>query len=140
MPPLFLESAHAAAIGLGRTADQDHRPAILLRIGKAGEAVQDAGAGPSVGPLSVAQRLVLHWPTIALPEPVVGWAYCPIRWPTKPIFRLLCRTEQRSLISLLNAAKKQPGVSPSPRNPLLFGRADSEITAKTVADLGCCPL
>jgi hypothetical protein len=32
---LFLEGAHAAAIGLGRAADQDHRPAILLRIGEA---------------------------------------------------------------------------------------------------------
>jgi hypothetical protein len=57
MPPLFLERAHAAAIGLGRIADQGHRPAILLRIGKAGEAVQDGGAGPAVGPLPVAQRL-----------------------------------------------------------------------------------
>ncbi len=42
---LFLEGAHGAAIGLRGAADQDHRPAILLRIGEAGEAVHDAGAG-----------------------------------------------------------------------------------------------
>ena len=42
---LLLEGPHAAAIGLRRAADQDHRPAILLRIGEAGEAVHDAGAG-----------------------------------------------------------------------------------------------
>jgi hypothetical protein len=42
---LFLEGAHGAAIGFRRAADQDHRPAILLRIGEAGEAVHDAGAG-----------------------------------------------------------------------------------------------
>jgi hypothetical protein len=42
---VFLEGAHAAAIGLRGAADQDHRPAILLRIGKASEAVRDTGAG-----------------------------------------------------------------------------------------------
>ena len=42
---LFLEGAHAVAVGLRGAADQDHRPAILLRVGKAGEAVDDAGAG-----------------------------------------------------------------------------------------------
>jgi hypothetical protein len=42
---LFLEGAHAAAISLGRAADQDHRPAILLGIGKAGEAVDDTRVG-----------------------------------------------------------------------------------------------
>ena len=40
-----LDGAHAAAIGFGLTADQDHRPAILLGIGHAGEAVHDPGAG-----------------------------------------------------------------------------------------------
>ena len=42
---LFLERAHAVAVGLGRAADQDHRPAVLLGIGEAGDAVDDAGAG-----------------------------------------------------------------------------------------------
>ena len=42
---LFLERAHAVAVGLRSAADQDHRPAILLRVGEAGEAVDDAGAG-----------------------------------------------------------------------------------------------
>ena len=42
---LFLERAHAVAVGLRRAADQDHRPAILLRVGEAGEAVDDARAG-----------------------------------------------------------------------------------------------
>ena len=42
---LFLEGAHAAAIGLRGAADQDHRPAVLLRVGKAGETVDDTGAG-----------------------------------------------------------------------------------------------
>jgi len=42
---LLLESAHAAAIGFRGAADQDHRPAILLRISKAGETVHDTGAG-----------------------------------------------------------------------------------------------
>ena len=42
---LLLERAHAVAVGLRRAADQDHRPAILLRVGKAGETVDDAGAG-----------------------------------------------------------------------------------------------
>ena len=42
---LFLEGAHAAAIGLRGAADQDHRPAILLGIGEAGETVHHAGAG-----------------------------------------------------------------------------------------------
>jgi hypothetical protein len=53
---------------------------------------------------------------------------------------LVCRIEQRSLISLLNTAKKQPGLSPSPQKSSLFGCTDREITAKTVADLGCRPL
>jgi hypothetical protein len=41
---LFLERTHAVAPGLRRAANEDHRPAILLRIGEAGEAVDDAGA------------------------------------------------------------------------------------------------
>ena len=43
--PLFLEGAHAAAIGLRGAADQDHGPAVLLGIGEAGEAVHHARAG-----------------------------------------------------------------------------------------------
>ena len=43
--PLFLERAHAAAIGLRGAADQDHRPAILLGIGKTRETVHHAWAG-----------------------------------------------------------------------------------------------
>ena len=42
---LLLEGAHAAAIGLRGAADQDHRPAVLLRVGETGEAVDDAWAG-----------------------------------------------------------------------------------------------
>src|SRR5262249_2943075 len=42
---LFLECAHAAAIGLRGAAKQDHWPAILLGIGEAGEPVHHAGAG-----------------------------------------------------------------------------------------------
>src|SRR6516162_426979 len=42
---LFLESAHAAAIGLRGAAEQDHGPTILLGIGEAGETVHYAGAG-----------------------------------------------------------------------------------------------
>src|SRR5262249_15762995 len=42
---LFLESAHAAAIGLRGAAEQDHWPTILLGIGQAGETVHHAGAG-----------------------------------------------------------------------------------------------
>src|SRR5262245_50004096 len=42
---LFLECAHAAAIGLRGAAKQDHWPAILLGIGEAGETVHHAGAG-----------------------------------------------------------------------------------------------
>ena len=42
---LFLERAHAVAVGLRRAADQQHRPAILLRVGQAREAVDDAGTG-----------------------------------------------------------------------------------------------
>jgi hypothetical protein len=42
---LFLESAHAAAIGLRGAAKQDHWPAILLGIGEAGETVHHAWAG-----------------------------------------------------------------------------------------------
>src|SRR5216684_4363570 len=42
---LFLERAHAAAIGLRGAADQDHGPAVLLGIGKTGEAVHHAGPG-----------------------------------------------------------------------------------------------
>jgi hypothetical protein len=41
---LFLERAHAVAPGLRRAADADHRPAVLLRIGEAGEGVDHAGA------------------------------------------------------------------------------------------------
>ena len=41
---LFLERPHAVAPGLRRAADEDHRPAVLLRIGEAGEGVDDAGA------------------------------------------------------------------------------------------------
>ena len=61
---LFLECAHAAAIGLRGAADQDHRPAILLGIGEAGETVHhagaghdDAGAGPA-GQIAVGLRRV----------------------------------------------------------------------------------
>src|SRR5205814_1758945 len=42
---LLLERAHAVAERFRGAADQDHRPAILLRVGEAGEAVDDAGAG-----------------------------------------------------------------------------------------------
>ena len=42
---LLLERAHAVAIGLRRAADQQHRPAILLRVRQAREAVDDAGTG-----------------------------------------------------------------------------------------------
>ncbi len=42
---LLLERAHAIAIGLRRAADQQHRPAILLGVGEAGDAVDDARAG-----------------------------------------------------------------------------------------------
>ena len=42
---LFLEGAHAAAIGLRGAADQDHRPAVLLGVGETGETVHDARAG-----------------------------------------------------------------------------------------------
>ena len=42
---LFLEGAHAVAVGFRRATDQQHRPAVLLRVGKAGEAMDDAGAG-----------------------------------------------------------------------------------------------
>ena len=41
---LFLERPHAVAPGFRRAANEDHRPAILLRIGEAGEGVDDAGA------------------------------------------------------------------------------------------------
>src|SRR5205823_14225729 len=42
---LFLECAHAAAVGLRGAAKQDHWPAILLGVGEAGETVHHAGAG-----------------------------------------------------------------------------------------------
>ncbi len=42
---LFLKGTHGAAIGFGGAADQDHRPAILLGVGKTGKTVNDAGAG-----------------------------------------------------------------------------------------------
>jgi anaerobic selenocysteine-containing dehydrogenase len=42
---LFLEGAHAVAIGLRRAADQQHRPAVLLRVGEARETVDHAGTG-----------------------------------------------------------------------------------------------
>src|SRR5262249_59352936 len=42
--PLFLEGPHAVAPRLRRAADQDHRPAVLLRVGEAGQGVDDAGA------------------------------------------------------------------------------------------------
>src|SRR6185312_14786889 len=42
---LFLERAHAVAVGLRRTADQEHWPAVLLGIGKPGEAVDDTRPG-----------------------------------------------------------------------------------------------
>ena len=50
------------------------------------------------------------WSTIALPEPCRRAGLWPDPWATKPTSRLVCRIEQPSLISLLNAAKKQPGV------------------------------
>src|SRR5215831_2425957 len=61
---LFLECAHAAAIGLRGAAKQDHWPAILLGIGEAGETVHhawaghdDAGAG-ATGQIAVGLRRV----------------------------------------------------------------------------------
>jgi len=42
---LFLEGAHAAAVGFRGASDQDHRPAVLLGVGEAGEAVHHARAG-----------------------------------------------------------------------------------------------
>ena len=45
---------------------------------------------------------------------------------TKPTFRLVCRIEQRSLISLLNAAKKTAR----------FLTIAAEILARRVADRG----
>src|ERR1700722_18722632 len=42
---LFLESAHAVAVGLRRATDQQHRPAILLRVREARETVDDAWTG-----------------------------------------------------------------------------------------------
>jgi len=57
---------------------------------------------------------------------VVGRAYGPIRGRTKPTFRVVCSIEQRSLISLLNAAKKQPGALHR-RRILPFGHTDREI-------------
>ena len=41
----LLERAHAVAVRFGCAADQQHRPAILLRVGQAREAVDHAGAG-----------------------------------------------------------------------------------------------
>src|SRR5450756_178886 len=40
--PLLLKRAHAAAVGLRGAADQDHRPAVLLSIGKTRETVHHA--------------------------------------------------------------------------------------------------
>ena len=42
---LLLEGAHAVAVGLRRAADQQHRPAVLLRVRQARETVDDAGTG-----------------------------------------------------------------------------------------------
>ena len=42
---LLLEGAHAVPIGLRGAANEDHRPAVLLGVGKAGKTVDDAGAG-----------------------------------------------------------------------------------------------
>jgi hypothetical protein len=55
---LFLERPHAAAIGRRGAADQDHRPAILLRIREAREPVHDIWAGHSdaAWPLPCATR------------------------------------------------------------------------------------
>jgi hypothetical protein len=44
-PPPAESSAHAAAVGLRGAADQDHRPAVLLSIGKTRETVHHAWAG-----------------------------------------------------------------------------------------------
>jgi hypothetical protein len=44
--PLFLERAHAVAPRLRGAADEDHRPAVLLRVGEAGEAWTTPGPTP----------------------------------------------------------------------------------------------
>jgi len=76
---------------------------------------------------------------ITFPERVLGRTYGPIRGPTKAHLSVVCRIEQRSLISLLNAAKTARGLIIAAES-LFLGRADGEITAKTVADPGCCPM
>ena len=45
---LLLERAHAVLIDGRGAADQDHRPAVLLGIGKTGERMDDAGARDNV--------------------------------------------------------------------------------------------
>jgi hypothetical protein len=48
----------------------------------------------------------------------------------------VCRIEQRSPISLLIQRKNSQGLTIAVESPP-FGRADREITAKAMADLGC---
>ena len=40
---LLLEAAHGVLVGGRGAADHDHRPAVLLRVGEFGEAMDDAG-------------------------------------------------------------------------------------------------
>jgi hypothetical protein len=54
-------------------------------------------------------------------------------------FRLVCRIEQRSLISLL-IQRKTARILTFAAEILAFRRAGHEITAKSLADLGCCLL
>ena len=56
---LFLEGPHAVAISLRGAADQDHRPAILLRIGEPGEAVHDPRAGDDDAGAGAARQIAV---------------------------------------------------------------------------------
>jgi hypothetical protein len=57
------------------------------------------------------------WSTIALPEPGRRAGLWPDPWATKPTFRLVCRIEQRSLISLLMQRKNSQGSQHRRGNP-----------------------
>jgi hypothetical protein len=57
----------------------------------------------------------------------------------RPTFRLVCRIEQRSLISLLIQRKNSQG-SHHRRGIRAFRPRWPRKTAKAMADLGCCPL
>src|ERR1700740_2917679 len=77
--PLLLERAHAAAIGLRGTADQDHGPAILLGIGETRETVhyawaryREAGAG-AAGEIAVGRCRVGG--TLLVAHPEIGDAF-----------------------------------------------------------------